>query len=802
MSSNNTLERATQATVQNLQLVAKSLTDQRLTKLSLPEVDAVVDLVAKVIPAGNVPGMILSGLTQISGSHVQPQKARQDINILFKEVSLFFVEQAKYGTMFVGPAAIIWGYQNLLKLAGKDAESAFPEGLWQFYVDYALREDTARHANETHGFDTLLKQHQIKLSPVDRLTAWCMASVTTLHQYHTLLASEWYERTSLWLLQEITGKDYYSEWEEQKIYGRDAEAANYDFPSYRRLKFDQYLKHATSSLPPVRLRDWEAKLKAATDQFLLAYQKQLTILAYLDPGSFGETRLPIPLEQAQIGIIHQGNYFLLPICEPGTSKALDVRTARSQIARLITDPHDERVQLAELARLKRTESAGLQKKLNASTRKDLERLHFAPILINCDQGDSSQLLAEIRQGERGVGDHPLTIFDTGKTFVFDQSHIFFDGAWGTALAEIMTNEALSWAAYLNLLSPAMTATSPVFTSLKLKLEPAEWQMIHAATHILPEAGAENDQINLQAILTLKNYFKQRSDLLKLTVNDLLVLYRAIHATLYKPSKGLQQEIDLFKQQQPAPADRLQQALGASIILRPSILIPVDASKRLPRDRVYPMNLEVPLAELDLLNLHKAALGLMTEYQASGSKDAQVFKRFDLVQRTYLATIGGFGTILAKAKEIAVRGESASAGAIKLLAHMPSPIKKLLDQVPARYERLNNLLKGTEVLSNLGAVAKTSSVSRFISAKDDNEQKQLTWGVMTDAQGVMKLSLRDFRPYVALLHEAGRKDLANRIAQDYLDTFVQGLNQFIKEATLIAVARPADPSHKADSQRAK
>ena len=65
------------------------------------------------------------------------------------------------------------------------------------------------------------------------------------------------------------------------------------------------------------------------------------------------------------------------------------------------------------------------------------------------------------------------------------------------------------------------------------------------------------------------------------------------------------------------------------------------------------------------------------------------------------------------------------GAIKLLAHLPLPLKKLLDQVPARYEKLNNLLKGTEVLSNLGAVAKTSSITRFITAKDDNDQKQET-----------------------------------------------------------------------------
>ena len=248
--------------------------------------------------------MILSGLTSISGNHVQPQKARQDINILFKEVSLFF-EQAKYGTVFVGPAAIIWGYQNLLKLAGKDAESAFPEGIWQFYVDYALREDTARHANETQGFDMLLDQNNIRLSEVDRLTAWVMAAITCLHQYRQLLANEWYERTSVWLLQDLVGgNDLYNEWDKQKPYARDASGAQYDYPTYRRLKFDEYLKTITSPLPPATQNDWNVKLKEAAERSLASYQKQLSILAYLEPTSYGETRMPISLEQASVGVIH------------------------------------------------------------------------------------------------------------------------------------------------------------------------------------------------------------------------------------------------------------------------------------------------------------------------------------------------------------------------------------------------------------------------------------------------------------------------------------------------------------------
>ena len=156
-------QRATTQTAANLRTVAKSLSTKGISRLSLPEVDAVIELTSKVIPAGNVPGMILTGLARLPGKKPPIQKMRQDITSLFRGVE-HIRDQAVYNAFFAGPAAIIWGYQNLLKLAGKDPNEAFPEGIWQFYADYALREDTARHANETIGFDSILQQHGIKLS--------------------------------------------------------------------------------------------------------------------------------------------------------------------------------------------------------------------------------------------------------------------------------------------------------------------------------------------------------------------------------------------------------------------------------------------------------------------------------------------------------------------------------------------------------------------------------------------------------------------------------------------------------------
>ncbi|MEJ2560138.1 MAG: hypothetical protein P8186_28780 [Anaerolineae bacterium] len=143
--------------------------------------------------------------------------------------------------------------------------------------------------------------------------------------------------------------------------------------------------------------------------------------------------------------------------------------------------------------------------------------------------------------------------------------------------------------------------------------------------------------------------------------------------------------------------------------------------------------------------------------------------------------------MSKAKEIALTGESASVGTIKLLAHMPTPLQRLLEQIPGRFDVLNDVIKGREVFSNVGAVAQASTLTRFITAKDDNDKKTLAWGVITDAEGVMRMSLRDFRPHVGMLEAVGHKELATRIVQDYLDTYAHGLNNFVRDLQRITLA---------------
>jgi hypothetical protein len=222
-------------------------------------------------------------------------------------------------------------------------------------------------------------------------------------------------------------------------------------------------------------------------------------------------------------------------------------------------------------------------------------------------------------------------------------------------------------------------------------------------------------------------------------------------------------------------------------INPSLLLPVDASEQSPRERVHPLSFEVPLSDLNLLELHERVIDSLNVYWKGTGDRHDAYQRFDRLQREYLTTVAAFGGVFNKAKVIAATGESASLGTLKLLAHLPSPVQHVLDAILTEVDVLNDLTKGNEVFSNVGAVVPTSTLTRFLSAKDDNEKKDLVWGVLTDAEGVMRVTLRDFRPHVRLFVETGYQELANRITQDYLDSYVDGLNQFVTDLRRVTVA---------------
>ncbi len=805
----------------NLKTIARSMPE--LSQLTLPEIDAVAELVGKLVPAGNVPAVILSGAARLKDRIPPPHIVRRDIHMLFTGVENV-LDKAAYWGFFGGPAAVLWGYQNILKLAGKDPVDAFPRGTWQFYVDYALREDTARHATETYGFDYRLRQSQIDLAPGDRITAWTMTAIYCLRYYRALLAIAWRERVYLTLLREVTADlpaaahyaGLYRRWLKHRPYGRAQDAAPEDtYPIYRRKRFDRFLAEATRSLPDKVREGWRAQIEETEARELEDYQDQMSILAYLEPTTYSEVHHPLAFREAHIGIIYQNHYYLIPAADPDSGRPADIHTVRAQVAALLASrPEGPPAQLRDLALVKRTALVDLRDRFAPDFTTALDRLRCAPILLNFDAaGSHARPLAEIRRAERGTGDHPLTLFDTGSTFVFDMSHIFFDGIWGAAIAEILTNEALGWARYLH--SQGVPAPVPAPAPLNLAPTPEDMEAIRQAPHVTPEASAETPRRHLDALNLdendtdwaahqlipglnkLRRLFKQRSDLVQLTVNDLLILYRAIHAATYRPDPDL---IDDLRRMAQTPdgreaAEAALEAIESESQTNPAVLIPVDAGRHRPRDRVYPMTLQVPLHELDLLGLYDRTLAVLDAYQQAEAGRAALYEEFDRLQRMLLATLAGLGQVLSRAKAIANQGESASVATIKLLAHVPPAIRRLLDGIPDRFDLINDIIKGREVFSNVGAVQKGSTLRRFITAKDDNDKKTLAWGILTyiprDAQEdnryVMHVSLRDFRPHVALLKQAGREDLAQRIAQDYLEAYVHGMNRFVEDLKRVTLA---------------
>ncbi len=146
----------------------------------------------------------------------------------------------------------------------------------------------------------------------------------------------------------------------------------------------------------------------------------------------------------------------------------------------------------------------------------------------------------------------------------------------------------------------------------------------------------------------------------------------------------------------------------------------------------------------------------------------------------------FSILMARYKEVALMGESFSTVTLKILASVPKKLQPMVRSIPDRIDILNDMLKGTEVFSNVGQVASTSSLTRFMTAKDDNEKKVLCWGIMTRADGTMVISLRDFRPQVEALHRAGAGDVARLVTQDFLNGYADGLRRYIFE--LIEIVR--------------
>lgn len=312
-----------------------------LTSMGIRNIRALKQRVAEIFPASNLPLLLLQGLIHLEDRTLNQERVAADLRVLFrgiKQISL-------YGTFMAAPAMVIHGYQNLLALAGKDIDSAFPDGPWQFYTQFGLREDAARHCVETIGF----QQVAFGMSDLDQATCWVYAAMHMLFSYDGLLANEWDERVRLRLVDDLLAeraalllgpslprkieereraineqvellrrtyriRNTAAEWALLRPYGSPPDTSPLAYVDYRHRRFHTFFDNALRYLPDDVRSALEKRFEARRAHELPLYQHQLTLLMSLDADQYEDQRNAIPLEDAQIALLISGRYHLLPVC--------------------------------------------------------------------------------------------------------------------------------------------------------------------------------------------------------------------------------------------------------------------------------------------------------------------------------------------------------------------------------------------------------------------------------------------------------------------------------------------------------
>ena len=804
-----------------------------------------------------------------------------------------------FGLMFTLPAISLTLYQRLRSSLNKSNEEAFPEGTWQFYTQFNMREDPARHANETDGFHRSITS---RASEIDQATAWASRCITTLFEYETLLENEWVERTLLRLIHEAIAEavadqitmeqvginvdpnstefqtvresiwqneierieiqtedikrnfslaDLAGAWIKKRPYRKledtsddiqPQQSSGETYPQYRRRLFLEFLAEAAERLPSTMGATIWDRYYELSSTALPAYQKQMSILYALQPTLQQDEKKDIPLWQARLGFVVKGRYYLLKVAhhdaqgrllvfnpgvpdDPGEPLTLKTDTAgqltdqngrpvsvdrkgnititlkagqnqikvirplppdivKAQISAILQNaalrtPATSKIDL-ELAQAPRAQLPQLVSQLPPATQKEIALFDTVPIIINWDQRKRDNTLQKIRFARRGIGHHALTIFRTESTFVFDQSHIFYDAIWGMMISQIITDGAIGTYKQVAQLSPA--------TNIKLIIPLKLAGSRNFRTAIDPytrriEMATETSTARLSQINPTRKLLAQLH--IPITVNDFLTLYRSLHDYFYVPGLALQRNLMQFRMDGHSNlVDEIEKSWQSKKREPSSLLLPMDASFVDPKLRLFPATFKNFLP--DFAPLYEKTISLLDQitYNPKTETEIAFIKVRGQLMAYLLASVEYFKML----KHITRQGESLSTAAIKYLAHLPPGMQGTLDAIPQHIGALNEILKGEEVFSNVGRVAQTSSLVRFMSAKDDGPSKTMVWGIMCDRHGTLKVTLRDFRPPVAKLIALGREDLAELITQDYLEAYARGLNIFADDLAKIVTAQ--------------
>ncbi len=779
--------------------------------------------------AGNLSGLLRSGLTMLKARHVRSRfeaggQSRFDLRQLGN--------QALYVVLIAIPAVILQTYHAARTMI-TGQPMGYPEGSWQFYLHFGLREDLAHHTSETTGY---FENHPAEATDLDDLTAWVMTVMQFLWGYDDLMGVIWDEWTTLRLVEDIAEeanltqtepfRNLLRQWEITRPYSAPL---NGTYADVRHGSFEQFLAQRLSTLP-ANLRDTvAARFRALAGSQREHFQGQMSLLSRLVPGRFHDTKVKLPLWDVKIGLVLGGRYHLISVVNrddqgapviygPGgthwpltfhhgkpvdpTGAALALRgiqlfresddewvgyldmcsasRVKGQLKHILavagTDgPGEEHRVDILLAETPRKRQRGLRRLLPPETQASLDELAHAPIILNWDRRARDASLAELRRVHRGIGDHALTIMRTESSMIFDQSHVYFDGAWSMAMAEVLTSAAVQWCKRCITIAPS---DAPPLKPLTLKPSSRFTQEARSQRQV-PEISAETTIYDISLVFELREMLVKTGT--NLTVNDLLIITRIFHAAHYKPSPAVQKQIDEFRANARTAGEKhavaaIERSLQRGRLTNPALLIPVDASLSDPQERIFPITFR-NLAD-NLVWVWDETWESYQSYRKIEPPDTpegiEALRKFALKRTFLIGNLRAFSYILAANKSVAMRGDSLNIAIIKRISHLPIWLQRLLNTIPEQFQMLNEVIKGDEVYSNVGRVAKGSSITRFMSAKDDGNTKALVWGVMTDDKNRLIVTMRDFRPHVKPLVLANRIDLARQMAQDYVVSYTADL----------------------------
>lgn len=789
-------------------------------------------------------GLLRSGWTLLGARRVQPKDGRG------RQRGAKLSNRLLYILLIVLPAIVLEIYQRLRTLLTKKPRH-HPQGAWQFYLETGLREDMAHHTNETTGFQASRLPDATEL---DELTAWVMAVIQFLWHYDDLMATIWDEAVLLRLVNEAARQSglenderfqrLMRQWEVQRPYGAPL---NGTYADVRRAAFVDFISSRLEALPADLLDDVLAEhaTLAATER--QNYQRQMSLLATLDPARYQDHKTGIPLWNVRIGLIVNGHYYLIDVVDHNQAgKPIIYSPNGEQITLRFNedgtpfDPTGERLELkndqfrrvsdnqvvgyldmAPASRIKwqlreilqgvpdyeipvdaeavdmllvesvRTEQKQLVALLHKTTQASLHALRNVPIIINWDERPAElSTLANLRRAQRGVGSHALTIMRTASSFLFDMHHVFFDGTWAMAIAEVLTNTASMWRTRCMSIYPSRTFP---LKPLSMLPTPAFLESARSKRQI-PEISAETTIYDISSIMTLRRMLAKTGTLL--TVNDLLVTTRIFHAAHYNPSPKVSEKIKDLSKAASSPAERhaiaaINRSLERGRLINPALLIPVDASPTDPAERIFPITFR-NLAD-NLVWIWDDTWEAYQAYRRIEPPDTPegiaAFQQFALKRTLLVGNLRAFSYILDANKQVALRGDSIEVAILNLLVGLPSWLQHQLKQIVENSTVLNEIVRGDEVYSNVGRVVQGSSIRRFMTAKDDGNTKALAWGIMSDDDGRLYITMRDFRPHVRPLVKAGHIDLARDMAQDYVNTYTSDLIGLVARLSAMLQAEP-------------